>query len=160
MDTENTDNSSDTKSEGQADLNIETEASAALTTEALQAPDEYRQAMMVMQNHFDRSVVAATTAEQDHQTTETEIHLQDIRGNASYKLHCDKPTLQSKTNNVKPQELETNIKCGILNVCGLKRRLEYPNFVETVNEYDFFFTVESKLDVYDHIRIQKLYFSW
>jgi len=36
------------------------------------------------------------------------------------------------------------IKCGSLNVCGLKRKTMFPEFVETVKYHDLFITVETK----------------
>ena len=46
-----------------------------------------------------------------------------------------------------------NLKCGSLNVCGLKRRLEYPEFCELIKGFDFFCVSESKIDKYDIISL-------
>ena len=42
---------------------------------------------------------------------------------------------------------------GCLNVCGLKRRLYYPEFQETIAKFDIFCVTESKLDDTDVISI-------
>ena len=39
-----------------------------------------------------------------------------------------------------------------LNVCGLKRRATYPEFIELVQKFDVLCVNESKLDKYDHIK--------
>lgn len=44
-------------------------------------------------------------------------------------------------------------KCGSLNVCGLKRRIQYPDFCELVGKYDIFCVNETKLDDFDTINI-------
>ena len=38
------------------------------------------------------------------------------------------------------------IKIGSLNVCGLRRRAQYPDFVEMVNEHDILCFSETKTD--------------
>ena len=38
-----------------------------------------------------------------------------------------------------------NFKCGSLNVCGIKRRLHYPEFVSLFKEHDIFVYVKRKL---------------
>jgi hypothetical protein len=43
------------------------------------------------------------------------------------------------------------LRKGCLNVCGLKRRSNYIEFIELVNNYDLFIVTETKLDVYDQI---------
>jgi len=51
-----------------------------------------------------------------------------------------------------------SIKCASLNVCGLKRRVEFPDFYELVNKYDLFFVVETKLDANDVISLPNFKF--
>ncbi|MCG8113215.1 MAG: reverse transcriptase domain-containing protein [Candidatus Thiodiazotropha taylori] len=46
-----------------------------------------------------------------------------------------------------------SLKCASLNVCGLKRRLLYPEFCEIINDYDIFCVCETKLDRYDVIEL-------
>ena len=46
-----------------------------------------------------------------------------------------------------------SLKCGSLNVCGLKRRLEYPEFCELIKGFDIFCVSESKIDKYDIISL-------
>ena len=45
------------------------------------------------------------------------------------------------------------LNCASLNVCGLKRRLHYPDFCELVHKYDIFCVCETKLDKYDSIEL-------
>ena len=40
-----------------------------------------------------------------------------------------------------------------MNVCGLKRRICYPEFIEFINNYDLFCVIETKLDDYDNVSI-------
>ena len=46
---------------------------------------------------------------------------------------------------------QKTIKIGSLNVCGLRRRAQYPDFVELVNEYDILCFSETKTDETDII---------
>ncbi len=45
------------------------------------------------------------------------------------------------------------LKLGSLNVCGLKRRSNFPEFISLIHDYDIFLVSESKLDQYDVIKI-------
>lgn len=45
------------------------------------------------------------------------------------------------------------LKFGSLNVCGLKRKVLYPEFSKLVNDYDIFCVCETKLDRYDSIDV-------
>ena len=45
------------------------------------------------------------------------------------------------------------LKCGSLNVCGLKRKLQYPEFRELVCNYDLFCVMETKLDKHDIVTV-------
>ncbi|MES9879996.1 MAG: reverse transcriptase family protein, partial [Sedimenticola sp.] len=45
------------------------------------------------------------------------------------------------------------LKIGSLNVCGLRHRLLYPDFVEHIKEYDIFTVLETKLDAFDIITL-------
>ena len=42
-----------------------------------------------------------------------------------------------------------NLNCGTLNVCGLRRKIIYPEFTEVVSQFDIFCVSETKLDDYD-----------
>ncbi|KAL4239214.1 hypothetical protein ACF0H5_000031 [Mactra antiquata] len=42
-----------------------------------------------------------------------------------------------------------NLRIGSLNVCGLKRRYKYPEFVSFVNQFDILCLSETKVDQYD-----------
>ena len=62
-------------------------------------------------------------------------------------------TLSDKACNLKTYSLK-NISIASLNVCGLKRRLEYPEFQELVNNFEVFCVSESKLDKHDIISLK------
>ena len=47
----------------------------------------------------------------------------------------------------------TELKCGVLNVCGLKRRLEYAEFLEEISQFDILGVLETNLDCFDRIEI-------
>lgn len=47
--------------------------------------------------------------------------------------------------------INSNLKIGSLNVCGLKPRLNYPEFIQMVENYDIFCVLETKLDEFDVI---------
>jgi hypothetical protein len=44
---------------------------------------------------------------------------------------------------------ENTLKVSTLNVCGLKRRVHYPEFLSIVKSYNIFGVAETKLDEYD-----------
>ena len=46
-----------------------------------------------------------------------------------------------------------NTAIGFLNVCGIKNRIQYPDFCETVCKYDIFFVSETHLDCFDIINL-------
>ena len=48
--------------------------------------------------------------------------------------------------------------CASLNVCGLERKLHYPDFCELVNKYDLFCVCETKLEKYDVIDLHSCTF--
>jgi exonuclease III len=47
--------------------------------------------------------------------------------------------------------LQTKYVFVYFNVCGLKRRIQYPEFLELVNDYDILCFVETKTDDVDEI---------
>ena len=53
----------------------------------------------------------------------------------------------------------SSIKCASLNVCGLKRRVEFSDFYELVNKYNLLFVVETKLDANDVISLPNFKFT-
>ena len=57
--------------------------------------------------------------------------------------------INSNQNNCKSFQL----KCGSLNVCGIRRKLQYPEFRELISNYDLFCVTESKLDNYDIVDV-------
>ena len=42
---------------------------------------------------------------------------------------------------------------GCLNTCGLKNRIKYPEYIDLINQYDFFGVTETKLDCFDTIEL-------
>ena len=46
-----------------------------------------------------------------------------------------------------------SLKCASLNVCGLRRRILYPDFGELISHYDIFCVSETKLDDLDLINL-------
>ena len=48
---------------------------------------------------------------------------------------------------------KTNLKILTLNVCGLSRRVQYPEFLDLINNYDILCLVETKTDDVDEISI-------
>jgi hypothetical protein len=51
-----------------------------------------------------------------------------------------------------------SISVASLNVCGLKRKSEFPDFAYLVQKYDIFGAVETKLDIYDVVNIEGYHF--
>ena len=51
------------------------------------------------------------------------------------------------------QNLTRCLSFGCLNTCGLKNRLNYPEFTSLIRTFDFFAVTETKLDCYDTINI-------
>ena len=45
----------------------------------------------------------------------------------------------------------STLKCGSLNVCGIRRKLLYPEFCNLIQEYDLFCVTETKVDSSDII---------
>lgn len=52
-----------------------------------------------------------------------------------------------------PVKMYNNLSIGSLNVCGLKRRSDYPEFQDLMNQFDVLCIDESKLDNDDMISI-------
>ena len=46
-----------------------------------------------------------------------------------------------------------SLKCGSLNVCGIRRKMQYPEFRDLISNYDLFCVTESKLDNHDLITL-------
>lgn len=53
----------------------------------------------------------------------------------------------------KPFFYERNLKIGTLNVCGLKKRLKYPEFVKLIEQYSILCVVETKIDESDIVNV-------
>lgn len=41
----------------------------------------------------------------------------------------------------------SQLNLGLLNVCGLKRRSLFPEFIELINKFDLFLVTETKIDI-------------
>ena len=70
----------------------------------------------------------------------------------SYRDNSNPSTISNNADIVKglrPQKLN----CAALNVCGLRRRILYPDFVNLINKYHIFSVCETKLDNFDIIDI-------
>ena len=52
-----------------------------------------------------------------------------------------------------PENKDNELMFGCLNVCGLKRRLHFPEFRDTLSIFDFFCVTETKLDHTDIITV-------
>ena len=63
-------------------------------------------------------------------------------------------TLKSNTDKLG----KTNLSIGSLNVCGIKRRIQYPEFQELVSKFDIFCVLETKLDDLDSISLSNYTF--
>ena len=61
-------------------------------------------------------------------------------------------------NGHRPHLNHSDISLGSLNVCGLKSKLNSPEFVQLINQYHIFCVVETKLDVHDSIQIPNFTF--
>ena len=48
---------------------------------------------------------------------------------------------------------QKTIKCASLDACGLRRKVQYPEFCSLVDQYDLFCVCETKLDTYDEIKL-------
>ena len=68
----------------------------------------------------------------------------------SNDINIDHPVNASKRF---PTTQSNVLKCGSLNVCGLKRRISYPEFCDLISEYDIFGISETKLDDFDIVQI-------
>jgi len=53
---------------------------------------------------------------------------------------------------------QNKIQLGALNVSGLKKRLNYPEFIELVNNFDIFCLSETHTDTYDIIELKNYKF--
>lgn len=62
----------------------------------------------------------------------------------------------TKNNNLSKSDDRTNMKSlkfASLNVCGLKRKVLFPEFSSLINNYDVFSISETKLDIFDLIEL-------
>ena len=47
----------------------------------------------------------------------------------------------------------SQLNLGLLNVCGLKRRSLFPEFIELIHKFDLFLVTETKIDITDIIQV-------
>lgn len=66
----------------------------------------------------------------------------------------DAPPTSSNVTLLNSLHFENTIKVGSLNVCGIKQRSNFPEFICLVNKYDILFVSETKLDQNDVILIK------
>ena len=57
----------------------------------------------------------------------------------------------NKSINIIP--IQNSVSIATLNVCGLKTRSKYPDFIELVKQYDVFTVCETKIDKFDVIKV-------
>ena len=94
----------------------------------------------------DSSQVEFTAYQEDTcEMSTNDISNYDISTDISTNLSSNSTSVSDTLFNL------SSLKCASLNVCGLKRRLYYPEFCELVNCYDLFCVCETKLDKYDII---------
>ena len=77
-------------------------------------------------------------------------------GNKFRDLNSKSSNNTLKSNTDKP--VKTNLSIGSLNVCGIKRRIQYPEFQELVSKFDIFCVLETKLDDLDSISLSNYTF--
>ena len=80
----------------------------------------------------------------NNNTTENETS--NIHSSYSENDNCFTNPIDNKI-----KQSQKLLKFASLNVCGLKRKVQYPEFGELVNKYDLFCVCETKLDRYDCI---------
>lgn len=86
-----------------------------------------------------------------NQNTIIHVHT-DTGANQAFALdnkHCKRKTNTDTQH--KHVLLNNGLKIGSLNVCGLKHRLQYPDFTDYIHDFDLFTVLETKLDKYDVI---------
>ena len=65
---------------------------------------------------------------------------------------CSGPNTNSSDGAYK--KIKNNIICGLLNACGLKRKIEVPEFCSLIENFDIFCVSETKLDPIDIINVE------
>ena len=64
----------------------------------------------------------------------------------------DETKYKQDTNSQKPEAFSMkNLKFLAINTCGLRSKLDYPEFVELIHSYDIIVVQETKLDDIDSI---------
>ena len=59
---------------------------------------------------------------------------------------------------IEEHKLPNELKIASLNVCGLKTRINYPDFIILLEKYDIVCIQESKLDIFDIIDVPEFTF--
>ena len=65
---------------------------------------------------------------------------------------CSGPNTNSSDGAYK--KIKNNIICGLLNACGLKRKIEVPEFCSLIENFYIFCVSETKLDPIDIINVE------
>ena len=65
--------------------------------------------------------------------------------------NCSDSDYSVRSSYITNQNYLNKLSIGCLNVCGLKRRTQYPEFVELVKKHDILCVCETKLDKEDVI---------
>ena len=74
--------------------------------------------------------------------------------NSHSTIRQEQNTRASHINSIDQNNCKSfQLKCGSLNVCGMRRKLQYPEFRELIRNYDLFCVTESKLDNYDIVDV-------
>ncbi|MEW8547180.1 MAG: endonuclease/exonuclease/phosphatase family protein, partial [Candidatus Thiodiazotropha sp.] len=82
----------------------------------------------------------------------SDIHVSNDSDNASVlanQRNSDNSCSDQNTLN----RLPFTLKCGSLNVCGIKRKMQYPELCELICNYDLFCVTETKIDNHDIITL-------
>ena len=96
--------------------------------------------------------VNPSTSRQDPEPSEPDKY--EAQGSGTHNK-CKNNSIRSQTVSYETSEkFYGELKIGSLNVCGLKSRVQYPEFVELLNQYDVLCVSETKLDNADVISVQ------
>ena len=91
----------------------------------------------------------------DKNAVSGEEHYQSMGSNKPSRLSVsDETSYKQDIDSRKPEAFSTkNLKVLAINTCGLRSKLNYPEFVELIHSYDINGVQETKLDNIDSIRV-------
>ncbi|MES9882143.1 MAG: reverse transcriptase family protein [Sedimenticola sp.] len=81
------------------------------------------------------------------------IYKDDHQHTSNLSNTAEKPKIIQSDKNRPVHTNPSGLCIGSLNVCGLRHRLLYPDFIDFINEYDLFTVLETKLDSYDIVNV-------